>query len=138
MHVSQRTLLGGISSMLRRFRIYNKKYREYLGILFYDTELSEFKVEMLDSYEGLHPCPFMDILGCMQHKKWIDGHNAENYISQRMFPSNRHALSEHLKNLGLTEYSQIGILEKTQGECDMDSNFFWSLSQQQVILPAKE
>lgn len=110
--------------MLRRFRIYNKKYHENLGILFYDTELGEFKVEMLDSYKGLHPCIFMRELGVVQGKKWIDGHNADNYISQRMFPPNRHALGEHLKNLGLTEYSQIGILEKTQGECDMDSNIF--------------
>jgi len=110
--------------MVRKFIIHNEKYDENLGTLYYDTDTEEFKVEMLDNYEGLHPCLFMKILAVEQGKKWIEGRNAENYIKQRMFPPNRHALSEYLKNLGLTEYSQIGIIEKTKGACAMDDNIF--------------
>ncbi len=113
--------------MVRKFMVWNDKYKENLGTLYYDTETEEFRLEMLDSYEGLHPDAFMRVLGVEQGKKWIEGRNAENYIKHRMFPPDRHALGEHLRNLGLTEYSQIGIIEKTKGACDIDDNIFIEL-----------
>lgn len=110
--------------MIRKFKVYNQKYNENLGTLYYNTETEEFKMRMLDSYEGLHPCIFMQELGVKRGLKWIEGRNAENYISLRIFPSNRQGLGICLASIGLTEYSIIGILDKTHGASEMDDNIF--------------
>ena len=110
--------------MIRKFRIYNEYYKEDLGTLYYDTETEEFRIRMLDDYTGLHPDIFMYILGVEHHEKWIDGHNMENYMRQRLCPPNRHAIGDALQRVGLKEYKVIDILDITKGRCDMDNNMF--------------
>lgn len=110
--------------MIRKWKIINGRYKEFLGYLYYNTETEEFKVEMLDDYTGLHPDSFMYELGVVQGKKWIEGHLADSYIKARVIPPNRQALSQALKDMGLTKYSVIDMLDKTHGYCQMDYNYF--------------
>lgn len=111
--------------MTRKFEIYNEKFKEVQAYLYLDTETETFSIELLDSYEGLHP----DILFNIYHKmypqdKFMAQHNVDGYIEGRVLPPNRHALSQYLSDMGLTEYNIVKILDYTKGRCPMDHSYF--------------
>ena len=108
--------------MERKFHIVND-YNEVIATLYTNKEEHSARMVLLDDYTGLHPSMFF-LIAWETGRKVIDENMTMSYLEHRVFPPNRHALSDHLKNLGLKEYNIFDILDKTHGICGMDHDRF--------------
>ena len=110
--------------MLRKYHIVNEIHNEIMGTLYMDKETEFVKIELLDDYTGLHPSIFFNIAGNEQGRKYIEGDLAMSYLTHRVLPPDRQALSMFLNDMGLTEYNIFDILDFTKGRCVMDHDYF--------------
>ena len=105
--------------MIEKYEIFNEKYKELEGWLFFDTESETFSMRILESYEGKHPdCFFKEL-----HRKGIvdvPQHFVDMWVEGRIFPPNRQGLQGMLQEMGMSEYNVHDILIYGNGRCQMD------------------
>ena len=105
--------------MIRKFKVYNKKYKEVQAFLQYDTETKKYTMQILEDYTGMHPdCMFMEMnkRGIVEVPDYL----ISNWVESRVIPPDRQCMSTILDDLGLKEYDQFTFLMLGHGESQMD------------------
>ena len=105
--------------MIRKFEIYNYKFKETEGYLFYNTETDEYSMKLLDDYTGKHPDIFFKILHD-QGVVDVPDYLVEVWVQERVIPPNRQGLEGLLKEMGMTEYHISDLLMYAMGRCQLD------------------
>lgn len=105
--------------MIEKYRIFNEKYKELEGYLFFNTETQQFSMTMLEDYTGKHPdCFFKEL-----HKQGVvevPQQFVDMWVEGRVFPPNRQGLQGMLEEMGMKEYNLHDILIYGNGRCQMD------------------
>lgn len=104
--------------MIRKFRIYNEKFKTDEGYLFYNTETEQFSMKLLPEYEG-----YVDIFFKELNKQGIidvPQHLVDMWVRGRVIPPNRQGLRGILDDLGMKEYNVFDLLVYGNGRCQMD------------------
>lgn len=105
--------------MVEKYEIYNEKFKELEGYLFFDTETKKFSMRILEDYTGMHPDIWFQVLnerGIVE----VPQHIVDNWVQGRVFPPNRQGLQGMLQEIGMTEYNVHDILIYGNGKCQMD------------------
>lgn len=105
--------------MIRKFEIYNYKFKETEGYLFYNTETDEYSMKLLEDYTGKHPDIFFKILhdqGVVDVPEYL----VDVWVQDRVIPPNRQGLEGLLKERGMTEYHIFDLLMYAMGRCQLD------------------
>ena len=105
--------------MIEKYKIYNEKFKELEGYLYFDTETQKFSMTILDNYNDKNPdCFFREL-----NKRGITEvpqHLVDMWVQGRVFPPNRQGLQGMLADIGMTEYNLHDILVYGNGRCQMD------------------
>ena len=104
--------------MIRKFRIYNEKFKTDEGYLFYNTETEQFSMKLLPEYTG-----YADIFFKELHKQGVidvPQHLVDMWVRGRVIPPNRQGLRGILDELGMKEYNVFDLLLYGNGRCQMD------------------
>lgn len=105
--------------MIRKFKIYNKKFKEVQAYVQYNTDTKQFSMQLLESYEGMHPdCIFAELhkMGYIEvPQKYVD-----MWVKSRVITPDRQGMSGILKELGLKEYDRFQFFLLGHGESQMD------------------
>lgn len=105
--------------MKREFEIYNYKFKEVQGYLYYDTDKDRYSMRLLPSYKGMHPdCTFMELN--KQGIVYVPQDIVDMWVHNRVIPPNRQGLEGILKEMGLSEYNVFDLLMLTGGTCELD------------------
>ncbi len=105
--------------MIEKYKIYNEKFKELEGYLYFNTETEQFSMTLLKDYTGKHPDIFFKVL----HSQGIVNvphHLVDMWVTGRVFPPNRQGLRGMLDEMGMKEYNVHDILVYGNGRCQMD------------------
>lgn len=105
--------------MIEKYKIFNEKFKELEGYLFFDTETEKFSMTILEDYSNKHPdCFFRELnkQGIIE----VPQHLVDMWVQGRVFPPNRQGLRGILEDIGMTEYNLHDILVYGNGRCQMD------------------
>lgn len=105
--------------MIEKYKIYNEKFKELEGYLYFNTETQQFSMTILDDYSGKNPDCFFRELN-KQGITEVPQHLVDMWVQGRVFPSNRQGLQGMLADIGMTEYNLHDILVYGNGRCQMD------------------
>ena len=105
--------------MIEKYEIYNEKFKELEGYLYYDPTTDKFSMTLLDNYEGKHPDITFDILSKRGFIE-VPQHYVDDWVQGRVFPPNRQGLQGMLESIGMTEYNLHDLLIYGNGRCQMD------------------
>lgn len=105
--------------MIEKYKIYNEKFKELEGYLYFNTETQQFSMTILDDYSGKNPDCFFRELNkqCITE---VPQHLVDMWVQGRVFPPNRQGLQGMLADIGMTEYNLHDILVYGNGRCQMD------------------
>lgn len=108
--------------MIEKYEIWNDKFKEFEGYLFYDTGNDKYAIRLLEDYSGKHP----DIL----FKIWADRGVVDlpqgvvdRWVKGRVFPPNRQGARDMLNALGMKEYNLHDLIVYYEGRCQMDYSY---------------
>lgn len=105
--------------MLRRFKVYNKKYKEVQAYVQYNTKTKKFTMQILKDYTGMHPdCIFKEL-----HDKGyveVPEYFVDMWVDSRVICPNRQNMNGILAELGLKEYDRFAFFILGHGESQMD------------------
>jgi len=91
-----------------------------VGTFSYDTETKVFAMTIAECVEKAD-LP-LSLEGFVNRNKYILSHeDTLRWIRGRICPPGRHNIRDILKDNGLEEYSEFGLLMKTNAKCDKDS-----------------
>lgn len=105
---------------MRKFKMEIDGYS--MGHLEYDDK---YGFTIYFDKDVLERCP-ISIIPAMVHayvinnKYVLKGYDALSWVRSRIMPSNRQGVNETLRNLGLTEYSEVEMLVAFGCNCSMD------------------
>lgn len=105
--------------MIRQFKIWNEKFKELEGYLFFDTETEQFSMRALDNYSGKHPDIFfraMNDRGIVDVPQYL----VDMWVTGRVVPPNRQGIEGILADIGMREYNVFDLLVYGNGRCQMD------------------
>lgn len=105
--------------MIEKYEIYNEKFKETEGYLYFNTETQQFSITVLEDYTGKHPDIFFDVMhlrGIVE----VPQHLVDMWVTHRVFPPNRQGLRGMLDEMGMKEYNVHDILVYGNGRCQMD------------------
>lgn len=105
--------------MIEKYKIYNEKFKELEGYLYFNTETQQFSMTILDDYNGKNPDCFFRELN-KQGITEVPKHLVDMWVQGRVFPPNRQGLQGMLADIGMTEYNLHDILVYGNGRCQMD------------------
>lgn len=105
--------------MIEKYKIYNEKFKELEGYLYFNTETQQFSMTILDDYNGKNPDWFFRELNKQGITK-VPQHLVDMWVQGRVFPPNRQGLQGMLADIGMTEYNLHDILVYGNGRCQMD------------------
>ena len=90
-----------------------------VGILAYDTESKQFSMTITDEIAKEDLPLSLEVF--VNRQKYVLSHeNVLRWIRGRICPPGRHNIREILRDNGLTEYDEFGLLMVTKGRCDKD------------------
>ena len=87
--------------------------------LFYNTETERFRIK-IDPFANVIKLPLSLKMHAERSRYELNESFTMDWIRQRICPPSRHNISAILREAGLSEYSEFGILLWTQGHSDMD------------------
>jgi hypothetical protein len=105
--------------MIEKYKIYNEKFKELEGYLYFNTETQQFSMTILDDYSGKNPDWFFRELN-KQGITEVPQHLVDMWVQGRVFPPNRQGLQGMLADIDMTEYNLHDILVYGNGRCQMD------------------
>lgn len=105
--------------MIEKYKIYNEKFKELEGYLYFNTETQQFSMTILDDYSGKNPDCFFRELN-KQGITEVPQHLVDMWVQGRVFQPNRQGLQGMLADIGMTEYNLHDILVYGNGRCQMD------------------
>lgn len=118
---------------IKTYIIRNKYHpKENLGKIRINLTEDTAIIYLLDSYKGLHGDAFLPYWADEQHRKVVEGYDANHWIHRRVCPPGRHNISEVLESHGLTKYNASVILDRNKGECDKDNLWFEEISEEEI------
>jgi len=91
----------------------------HVADLFYNTETERFRI-IIDPSVNVSKLPLSLKMHAERGRYELNESFAMDWIRQRICPPSRHNISAILREAGLREYSEFGILSWTQGYSDMD------------------
>lgn len=95
--------------MIEKYKIYNEKFKELEGYLYFNTETQQFSMTILDDYSGKNPDWFFRELN-KQGITEVPQHLVDMWVQERVFPPNRQGLQGMLADIGMAEYNLHDIL----------------------------
>jgi hypothetical protein len=107
--------------MLRSFALRDGDLNNrQVGIFTYDTKTKQFSMTISEDVPK-DELP-LSLEGFVNRQKYVlSNENVLRWIRGRICPPGRHNIREILRNNGLTEYDEFGLLMVTKGKCDKDS-----------------
>lgn len=105
--------------MIEKYEIYNEKFKELEGYLYFDSDTEKFSMTILDDYSGKTPDVFFVVLN-QQGITEVPQHLVDRWVHGRVIPSNRQGLRGMLDAVGMKEYNVHDILVYGNGRCQMD------------------
>lgn len=108
--------------MIEKYEIWNEKFKELEGYLFYDTSTDSYSIKLLEDYTGKHPDIIFDILS---KKGIVDVPQGvtDRWVRGRVFPPNRQGIRGMLQQIGIPEYNLHDLLLYFEGRCQMDYSY---------------
>jgi len=106
--------------MLRNFALCDGDIKnKQVGTFSYDTETEQFSMTIMENVPN-DELP-LSLEGFANKKKYVLSHeDTMRWIRGRICPPGRHNIREILKDNGLSEYDEFGLLMITKGMCDKD------------------
>ena len=106
--------------MLKNFALRDSALNDrQVGTFTYDTNLKQFSMTIREDITK-DELP-LSLEGFVNRGKYIlSNDNVLSWIRGRICPPGRHNIREILKNNGLNEYDEFGLLMVTKGKCDKD------------------
>jgi len=106
--------------MLRNFALRDGDLNDkQVGIFTYDTKTKQFSMKINEDIPK-DELP-LSLEGFVNRQKYLlSNENVLRWIRGRICPPGRHNIREILKENGLTEYDEFGLLMITKGKCDKD------------------
>jgi len=90
-----------------------------VGTFTYDTNMKQFSMTISEDVPK-DELP-LSLEGFVNRGKYIlSNENVLRWIQGRICPPGRHNITEILKDNGLDEYDEFGLLMVTKGKCDKD------------------
>jgi hypothetical protein len=108
--------------MKYEYEIWNGKYNELEGYLYYNSETKQFSMRLLEDYTGKTPDCFFDILQ-EQGVTVPEQHLVDMWVDGRVPPPNRQGIRGMLEGVGMKEYDRFAILTYASGRCQQDSSY---------------
>jgi hypothetical protein len=105
--------------MLRTFELHDGALNKQVGVFRYDTDTKKFSMTIFADIP-LRDLPLSLDLFATNGKYELDDKDVLSWIRGRIVPSGRHNINAILKELGLHEYDEFGILMYTMARCDKD------------------
>lgn len=105
--------------MIEKYKIFNERYKELEGYLYFNDETEQFSMTILENYDGKRPDCFFKELN-KQGIVEVPQHLVDMWVRGRVFPPNRQGLQGMLKDMGMVEYNVHDILVYGNGRCQMD------------------
>jgi len=113
--------------MLKSFALCDGDLKDrQVGTFTYDTETKQFSMTIIEDIpNGDLP---LSLEGFVNNKKYLLSHqDTARWIRGRICPPGRHNIREILKDNGLSEYDEFGLLMITKARCDKDNLYLSSL-----------
>ena len=106
--------------MLRNFALRDGEQNDrQVGIFTYDPQMKQFSMTISEDVPK-DELP-LSLEGFVNRGKYIlSNENVLRWIRGRICPPGRHNIREILKDNGLNEYDEFGLLMITKGKCDKD------------------
>jgi hypothetical protein len=105
--------------MSRVFDLFDDALREKVGEMRYDTEARRFSMKILDVFTPEELPLSLDLFASAG--KYELGHeDVLRWLRGRICPPGRQNIKTILKELGLAEYDEFGILMHTMARCGKD------------------
>ena len=107
--------------MLRSFALHDGDLNDrQVGIFTYDPEMKKYSMT-IDEDIPSDELP-LSLEGFANKQKYVlSNENVLRWIRGRICPPGRHNIREILKNNGLNDYDEFGLLMVTKGKCDKDN-----------------
>lgn len=105
--------------MIEKYEIFNLKFSELEGYLFYDTDKDMYSMTLLDNYDGKHPDIWFKIMHDMGVVD-VPQHIVDRWVQGRVFPPSRQGLKGMLQEIGIPKYDLHALLIYFEGRCQMD------------------
>lgn len=113
--------------MLQSFALLDGRLGDrQIGTLTYDTDKKRFEMT-------IDNIPLADLPISLEARVWkgnrtIDHSETMTWIRERICPPGRHNISEILRDNGLSEYDEYGLLMLTKAKCDKDELYLAPLA----------
>ena len=106
--------------MLKKFWIFDGWHADKkLGILTYDMDADTFSIELDDDIVP-NEVPYILRHFALKGYKVVPNDWSLAWVQDRLIPPNRQLIDVILKDLGLSEYSEYGLLCAMHGKCTDD------------------
>ena len=102
-----------------------------IGYLFYYEKSESFVIELcedLDEWEA--PLLFQKLI--REKRYTISSENSLMWVKERVIPSGRQNIGSILKKYKLKEYSEIAMLELSNGRCSQDNCYISELREEEI------
>lgn len=116
---------------MRLFLIKNEDTNKDTGYLFYYEKTKKFYIELPENADPWEMPLLLDTF-IKKGIKTVNSYWSKVWVQQRIIPTDRQNIGQILKDNGLTEYDEFGLLMLSMGRCAQDELYLEEISEKDL------